>query len=78
MDSNREFRNKAQALGAKFILGHKVTKIEQDDNGVVVEVEDIGTIKSKYLTGCDGPNSITRKALNIARRGQGGISCAAL
>lgn len=51
---------------------HRVLNVEQDSNGVTVNVEtpfQIETFRADYLIGCDGANSIVRKWLNIGFEG---------
>lgn len=51
-------------------LGHQVTGIEQDAEGVRVAFRDLGTgeddaIEARYMVGADGAGSFTRRALGI-------------
>jgi 3-(3-hydroxy-phenyl)propionate hydroxylase len=51
-----------------FLPAHAVD-FEQDEDGVSLAIEKDGTTKSiraRYLVGCDGANSATRKALGIS------------
>jgi 2-polyprenyl-6-methoxyphenol hydroxylase-like FAD-dependent oxidoreductase len=46
-----------------------VTRFAQDDTGVDVELADGGSLRAKYLVGCDGGRSLIRKQAGIEFRG---------
>lgn len=53
-------------------FGHRVTSFQQNDNGVEVALEtpyEIVKLKSQYLIGADGGNSIIRKWLGVQFEG---------
>jgi 3-(3-hydroxy-phenyl)propionate hydroxylase len=45
--------------------GREVTGFAQDDTGVDVELADGGSLRAKYLVGCDGGRSLIRKKAGI-------------
>jgi 2-polyprenyl-6-methoxyphenol hydroxylase-like FAD-dependent oxidoreductase len=45
--------------------GREVTGFAQDDTGVDVEVSDGGSLRAKYLVGCDGGRSLIRRSAGI-------------
>ncbi|MCJ1439581.1 MAG: hypothetical protein MMC23_000060 [Stictis urceolatum] len=54
---------RAEGLGVTILRGNGLTKIlAQDDDSVTVETEDGQSFRSKWLVGCDGGRSTTRKA----------------
>jgi 2-polyprenyl-6-methoxyphenol hydroxylase-like FAD-dependent oxidoreductase len=55
----------AIALGAQVRRGRSVTGVEQDDEGVTVELADGEQLRSRYLVGCDGGRSTVRKLLGV-------------
>ena len=52
-------------LGVKIYRGREVTGFTQDDTGVDVALYDCGSLRGKYLVGCDGGRSLIRKAAGI-------------
>ena len=52
-------------LGAKIYRGREVTDFAQDEDGVTVELSDGGSLRAKYLVGCDGGRSAIRKRAAI-------------
>jgi 2-polyprenyl-6-methoxyphenol hydroxylase-like FAD-dependent oxidoreductase len=55
----------AGELGVPIYCGREVTGFVQDDSGVDVELGDGGSLRAKYLVGCDGGRSLIRKAAGI-------------
>jgi 3-(3-hydroxy-phenyl)propionate hydroxylase len=53
-------------LGVPINLGREVAGFAQDDAGVDVEVSDGGSLRARYLVGCDGGRSLIRKTAGIA------------
>lgn len=45
--------------------GHEVTDFAQDDTGVDVALSSGGSLRAKYLVGCDGGRSLIRKKAGI-------------
>jgi 3-(3-hydroxy-phenyl)propionate hydroxylase len=48
------------------ILPLEVTGFSQDDAGVDLELSDRGSLRARYLVGCDGGRSLIRKTAGIA------------
>ena len=57
--------------GADVRLGAEVTAIDQDVDGAQVELADGQTVRSRYVVGCDGARSLTRKAIDSGLRDTG-------
>nr|WP_296075194.1 rifampin monooxygenase [uncultured Actinoplanes sp.] len=57
-------------LGAFVRRGCAVVGLEQDDDGVTVELADGRRWRSRYLVGCDGARSTVRKLLGVAFPGE--------
>ncbi|WP_433134395.1 rifampin monooxygenase [Micromonospora sp. CA-240977] len=62
--------NHATELGAQVRRGGAVVSIEQDDEGVTVELADGERLRSRYLVGCDGGRSTVRKLLGVGFPGE--------
>ncbi|NEW36876.1 monooxygenase, partial [Nocardia cyriacigeorgica] len=60
----------AIALGAQVRRGSAVVGVDQDDEGVSVELADGERLRSRYLVGCDGARSSVRKLLGIGFPGE--------
>jgi 3-(3-hydroxy-phenyl)propionate hydroxylase len=52
-------------LGVSVDYGEGVGGFAQDDSGVEVELEGGGSLRARYLVGCDGGRSAIRKAAGI-------------
>ena len=52
-------------LAVPIYRGHEVTGFAQDDTGVDVELGGGGSLRAKYLVGCDGGRSLIRKHAGI-------------
>ncbi|MEU8040422.1 rifampin monooxygenase [Streptosporangium sp. NPDC049078] len=57
-------------LGAQVRRGCAVAGLEQDDEGVTVELADGTRLRSRYLVGCDGGRSTVRKLLGVGFPGE--------
>jgi 2-polyprenyl-6-methoxyphenol hydroxylase-like FAD-dependent oxidoreductase len=57
-------------LGAQIRRGCAVAGLEQDDEGVTVELADGEHLRSRYLVGCDGGRSTVRKLLGVGFPGE--------
>lgn len=55
---------RAVELGADIRRGHELLGYTQDDDGVTVELST-GTLRARYLVGCDGGHSQVRKLAGI-------------
>ena len=53
-------------LAVPIHRGRQVTGCAQDDTGVEVELADGGSLRARYLVGCDGGRSLIRRAAGIA------------
>jgi 2-polyprenyl-6-methoxyphenol hydroxylase-like FAD-dependent oxidoreductase len=60
----------AVELGAEVRRGRGVVGLEQDDEGVTVELVDGERLRSRYLVGCDGARSTVRKLLGVGFPGE--------
>ncbi|WP_372672849.1 FAD-dependent monooxygenase [Amycolatopsis kentuckyensis] len=60
----------AADLGAEIRRGRPLTGLEQDDDGVTVELADGERVKARYLVGCDGARSTVRKLLGVGFPGE--------
>jgi 2-polyprenyl-6-methoxyphenol hydroxylase-like FAD-dependent oxidoreductase len=60
----------ATRLGARIRRGCAVAGVEQDDEGVTVELGDGERLRSRYLVGCDGGRSTVRKLLGVGFPGE--------
>ncbi|GAA2691253.1 FAD-dependent monooxygenase [Actinoplanes palleronii] len=56
--------------GAQVRRGVAVTGVEQDDDGVTVELADGERLRARYLVGCDGARSTVRKLLGVGFPGE--------
>jgi 2-polyprenyl-6-methoxyphenol hydroxylase-like FAD-dependent oxidoreductase len=57
-------------LGAQVRRGRAVAGVEQDDDGVTVELTDGERLGARYLVGCDGGQSTVRTALGVGFPGE--------
>ncbi|MFJ6054014.1 FAD-dependent monooxygenase [Streptomyces sp. NPDC092307] len=64
-------RDRLGALGVHVEYGAELVGITQDQEGVRVELADGSVIAARYLAGCDGGRSTTRKLLDIPFEGNG-------
>ncbi|GAA0504022.1 FAD-dependent oxidoreductase [Paractinoplanes deccanensis] len=60
----------AIAAGAHVRHGCAVTGLEQDDDGVTVELAGGERLRSRFLVGCDGARSTVRKLLGVGFPGE--------
>jgi 2-polyprenyl-6-methoxyphenol hydroxylase-like FAD-dependent oxidoreductase len=63
----------ARERGATIEFGVAVTGVEQDAEGVDVELSDGRTVRADYLIGADGVNTAVRGGLGIGTTGPGEI-----
>ena len=64
-------RHTVVSAGADVRLGVEVTALDQDDEGVEVRLGDGRTVRARYVVGCDGARSMTRKAIGTALQDTG-------
>jgi 2-polyprenyl-6-methoxyphenol hydroxylase-like FAD-dependent oxidoreductase len=63
--TDRLLAERAAELGAQIRRGHEVTGVEQDDDGVTVDLADGTRLRSRWLVGCDGGRSLVRSLLGV-------------
>ncbi|WP_433199267.1 rifampin monooxygenase [Dactylosporangium sp. CS-047395] len=68
--TDRLLHEHAVSVGAEIRRGCALTGLHQDGDGVTVELADGGTLRSRYLVGCDGGRSTVRKLLGIGFPGE--------
>jgi 2-polyprenyl-6-methoxyphenol hydroxylase-like FAD-dependent oxidoreductase len=64
-ESDRLLADRAVELGAEVRRGEEVTRVDQDDEGVTVELADGARLRSRWLVGCDGGRSLVRRQLGV-------------
>ncbi len=67
----RALRAGATDAGVELRLGHTVTAIEQDDDGVTATVDDGTTLRARWLVAADGAKSTVRDLVGIEMVDQG-------
>ena len=68
--TDRLLAERAAELGARIRRGCEVMGVEQDDDGVTVELGDGAELRSPWLVGCDGGRSRIRGLLGIGFPGE--------
>src|SRR5215469_11722880 len=68
--TDRLLAEHARELGAQIRRGCEVTGVEQDEDGVSVELADGTRLRSRWLVGCDGGRSLVRRLLGIGFPGE--------
>ncbi len=68
--TDRLLAERAAELGAQIRRGREVTGVEQDEDGVSVELADGTRLRSRWLVGCDGGRSLVRRLLGIGFPGE--------
>lgn len=68
--TDRLLAERAGELGAQIRRGCELTGVEQDDDGVSVELADGTMLRSRWLVGCDGGRSLVRKLIGIGFPGE--------
>jgi 2-polyprenyl-6-methoxyphenol hydroxylase-like FAD-dependent oxidoreductase len=68
--TDRLLAERAGELGAEIRRGCEVTGVEQDEDGVSVELADGTRLRSRWLVGCDGGRSPVRRLLGIGFPGE--------
>ncbi len=68
--TDRLLAERAGELGAQIRRGCEVTGIEQDADGVSVELVDGTRLRSRWLVGCDGGRSLVRRLLGVGFPGE--------
>ncbi|SDF77373.1 2-polyprenyl-6-methoxyphenol hydroxylase [Lentzea fradiae] len=67
---NRILEDHAIALGAEVLRGRALVGLEQDEDGVTVELAGGERLRTRYLVGCDGARSTVRKLLGVGFPGE--------
>ncbi|BCJ37453.1 putative monooxygenase [Actinocatenispora thailandica] len=65
----RLLAEQASALGVAIRRDAEVTDLRQDTDGVTVTLADGGTVRGRYLVGCDGGRSVVRHRAGIGYPG---------
>jgi 2-polyprenyl-6-methoxyphenol hydroxylase-like FAD-dependent oxidoreductase len=60
----------AAELGTEIRRGCALVGLDQDDDGVTVELADGTRVRSRFLVGCDGGRSAVRKLLGVGFPGE--------
>ncbi|MFD1661101.1 rifampin monooxygenase [Streptomyces caeni] len=68
--TERLLNERVLELGAEIRRGCEVVGLNQDEDGVTVELADGTHLRSRYLVGCDGARSVVRKRLGVAFPGE--------
>ena len=68
--TDRRLAERAVELGAQIRRCREVTGVEQDDDGVSVELADGARLRSRWLAGCDGGRSLVRRLLGVGFPGE--------
>jgi rifampicin monooxygenase len=68
--TDRLLAERASELGAQIRRGCEVTGVEQDEDGVSVDLADGTRLRSRWLVGCDGGRSLVRRLLGIGFPGE--------
>ncbi|WP_435648762.1 FAD-dependent monooxygenase [Kitasatospora purpeofusca] len=68
--TERLLEERARELGVEIRRGREVAGLDQDADGVDVELADGTRLRSRYLVGCDGGRSTVRKALGVGFPGE--------
>ncbi|WP_345762299.1 rifampin monooxygenase [Diaminobutyricibacter sp. McL0608] len=68
--TDRLLAERAVELGARVRRGSEALSVEQDEDGVSVELTDGTRLRSRWLVGCDGGRSLVRRLLGVGFPGQ--------
>ncbi|WP_436995093.1 rifampin monooxygenase [Streptomyces sp. enrichment culture] len=68
--TDRLLAERAAELGAEIRRGCEVTGLEQDEDGVTIELAGGTRLRSRYAVGCDGGRSTVRKLLGVGFPGE--------
>jgi 2-polyprenyl-6-methoxyphenol hydroxylase-like FAD-dependent oxidoreductase len=68
--TDRLLAENAAESGAQIRRGAEVVGFEQDDDGVEVELAGGERLRARWMVGCDGGRSLTRRALQIGFPGE--------
>ncbi|MCL2535251.1 MAG: rifampin monooxygenase [Nocardiaceae bacterium] len=68
--TDRLLAEHALELGAEVRRGCELVGLDQDDDGVSVELADGTRLRSRYVVGCDGGRSTVRRLLDVGFPGE--------
>ncbi|MEU0398831.1 rifampin monooxygenase [Streptomyces sp. NPDC006197] len=68
--TERLLNERALELGTEIRRGTEVVGIDQDEDGVTVELADGTALRSRYVAACDGGRSTVRKLLGVGFPGE--------
>lgn len=68
--TDRLLAERAIELGVESRRGGELVGLNQDDDGVTVELVDGTRLRTRYLVGCDGGRSTVRKLLGVGFPGE--------
>ncbi|MGW1024884.1 rifampin monooxygenase [Streptomyces sp. NPDC002577] len=68
--TERLLHERALELGTEIRRGCEVVRLNQDEDGVTVELTDGTHLRSRYLVGCDGGRSVVRRQLGVGFPGE--------
>ncbi|SEB98451.1 rifampin monooxygenase [Streptomyces sp. TLI_105] len=68
--TERLLNERALELGTEIRRGAEVVGIDQDEDGVTVELADGTELRARYVAACDGGRSTVRKLLGVAFPGE--------
>ncbi|THA26139.1 rifampin monooxygenase [Streptomyces sp. RKND-216] len=68
--TDRLLAERAAELGAGIRRGCDVAGLEQDEQGVTVELADGARLRARWVVGCDGGRSTVRKLLGVGFPGE--------
>ncbi|MEU9498880.1 rifampin monooxygenase [Streptomyces sp. NPDC048196] len=63
--TDRLLEERAAELGAELRRGCELVGLNQDEDGVTVELADRTQLRARYLVGCDGGRSAVRRLLGV-------------
>ena len=68
--TDRLLAERATELGADIRRGSEAVGLEQDDDGVALDLADGTRLRARYVVGCDGGRSTVRKLLGVGFPGE--------
>ncbi|MGC5171797.1 rifampin monooxygenase [Microbacterium sp. DT81.1] len=68
--TDRLLAERAAEIGAEIERGHEVVGVEQDEDGVTVELADGTRRRSRWMVGCDGGRSLVRRVTGVGFPGE--------
>jgi len=68
--TDRLLAERAVELGTEIRRGRELVGVDQDDDGVTVELADGTRLRARWLVGCDGGRSTVRRLLGVGFPGE--------